>query len=516
MINRIAIRYLYSNEISKIMDNNFDVVIIGSGLGGLECGVMLSKEGYNVCVLEQSTVFGGCLQSFSRRGRDIDTGIHYIGSMGEGQIMRQYLKYFGIFASLDIIKLDDDFDVIVLGDQGKYSYNHGYDRFTSSLAELFPTQHEGLKRYGSKIREIGSSIGVDVHQSGAFSSGGIDNLSVSAVEFINSCVSDPILRSVLAGTNVLYGSTRHSANLYHHAMINHSNVEGSYRFVGGTQKVADRLVKQIVDNGGVVLNRSKVVRIEVQAADVKCVELENGEKFFAKQFISDIHPASTFAMVGATPLIKKAYRSRLNLLPNTAGLFSVYLLMKPDSFPYFNKNYYYYHSNDVWDTVLDKPDLTPRLIMLSTQLANNNAKFSDVVTLMSPINSSLFEQWQQTSLGRRDSQYDELKARITENIVAQAIKFCPQLKSSIDAIYSASPLTYQHYTGTPQGSAYGILKDYRTTIATLLPTHTKLKNLFLTGQNLNVHGALGVTLTAATTCAELLGTEYLSKKIGNI
>ncbi|MEG1036956.1 MAG: NAD(P)/FAD-dependent oxidoreductase [Mucinivorans sp.] len=505
-----------SNQTDKNMENRFDMVIIGSGLGGLECGVILSKEGYKVCIVEQSAVFGGCFQSFSRSGRSIDTGIHYMGSMGEGQIMRQYLKYFGIFDSLDIVKLDDEFDVINLGSEAVYGYHQGYDNFMGSLTALFPTQEQGIKQYCKKIREIGSSIATDVHQSGAFSSGGIENLGVSAVKFIDSCVCDPVLRNILAGTNVLYGGTYQSANLYHHAMINHSNIEGSYRFVGGTQNVADMLVRQITNNGGVVLNRSKVVRIEVQAADVKCVELENGEKIYAKQFISDIHPASTFAMVGATPVIKKAYKSRLNLLPNTSGLFSVYLLMKPNSFPYCNKNYYYYHSGDVWDTVLDQPDLVPKLIMLSTQLANHNTKYSDVVTLMSPINNAIFDQWQTASLGSRGRQYDDLKAQITENIIAQATRFCPRIRSSIESVCSASPLTYQHYTGTPQGSAYGILKDYRTTIATLLPTRTKLNNLFLTGQNLNVHGALGVTLTAAKTCAELLGTEYLAKKIGNV
>lgn len=498
------------------MENRFDVVIIGSGLGGLECGVMLSKEGYNVCVLEQSAIFGGCLQSFSRRGRSVDTGIHYVGSMDEGQIMRQYLKYFGIFDSLDVKKLDDEFDVIALGDRGEYSYNQGYDKFTWSLAELFPAEAKGLNRYCNKLKEIGLSIGTEVHQSGFLSSGSIDNLGVSAVKFIDSCVCDPMLRNILAGTNVLYAGTRQTANLYHHAMINHSNIEGSYRFVGGTQNVADMLVKQITNNGGAVLNRSKVVRIKVEAADVKCVELENGETLYAKHFISDIHPASTFAMLDSTPLIKKAYKTRLNLLPNTAGLFSVYLLMKPNSFPYFNKNYYYYNSDDVWDTVIDQPYLVPKLIMLSTQLANHGAKYSDVVTLMSPINNAIFDQWQTASLGSRGSQYEELKAQITENIIAQATKFCPQIRFSIESVYSASPLTYQHYTGTPQGSAYGILKDYRTTIATLIPARTKLNNLFLTGQNLNVHGALGVTLTAATTCAELLGAEYLAKKIGNM
>ena len=73
---------------------HYDVIIIGGGLGGLSCGVMLSKEGLNVCVLEQHHTIGGCLQSFKRDGYTLDTGMHYVGSLSEGQIMHQYFKYF--------------------------------------------------------------------------------------------------------------------------------------------------------------------------------------------------------------------------------------------------------------------------------------------------------------------------------------------------------------------------------------------------------------------------------------
>ena len=70
----------------------YDVIIIGGGLGGLTSGVMLSKEGLSVCVLEKHSVIGGCLQSFIRNGYTLDTGMHYVGSLSEGQIMHQYFK----------------------------------------------------------------------------------------------------------------------------------------------------------------------------------------------------------------------------------------------------------------------------------------------------------------------------------------------------------------------------------------------------------------------------------------
>ena len=61
--------------------SKYDIIIIGSGLGGLECGAILSKEGYHVCVLEKNELFGGCFQTYQRGGHRMDTGIHYIGSL---------------------------------------------------------------------------------------------------------------------------------------------------------------------------------------------------------------------------------------------------------------------------------------------------------------------------------------------------------------------------------------------------------------------------------------------------
>jgi len=91
----------------------------------------------------------------------------------------------------------------------------------------------------------------------------------------------------------------------------------------------------------------------------------------------------------------------------------------------------------------------------------------------------------------------------------------PELRDAIAHTYAATPLTYRHYTGAPHGAAYGLLKDWRSIMASHIPARTKFDNLLLTGQNLTVHGAIGVTLSAAATCSEIVGTEYLAKKIAN-
>ena len=72
------------------------VVIIGSGLGGLSCGVVLAKNGYRVTVLEQGTQVGGCLQCFTRQGVKYETGMHFIGSASKGQTLHRLMHFLEI------------------------------------------------------------------------------------------------------------------------------------------------------------------------------------------------------------------------------------------------------------------------------------------------------------------------------------------------------------------------------------------------------------------------------------
>lgn len=69
------------------------VVIIGSGMGGLSCAIVLAKNGYDVTVLEQGVQSGGCLQCFKAKGAKFETGMHFVGSADRGQILDKMMRY---------------------------------------------------------------------------------------------------------------------------------------------------------------------------------------------------------------------------------------------------------------------------------------------------------------------------------------------------------------------------------------------------------------------------------------
>src|SRR6218665_1979960 len=99
---------------AKHEEKEYDIVIIGSGLGGLACGVMLAKEGKSVCILEKNKQIGGTLQTFARDKVIFDSGVHYVGGLDKGQNLYQLFKYLGIMDKLKLRKMDEDgFAVII-------------------------------------------------------------------------------------------------------------------------------------------------------------------------------------------------------------------------------------------------------------------------------------------------------------------------------------------------------------------------------------------------------------------
>src|SRR5690606_11458769 len=135
--------------------NRYDIVIIGSGIGGLVCGGILSKEGYRVCVLEKNRQIGGSLQTFAREKVIVDSGLHYIDGLDKGQNLYQIFKYLGVMDKLKLQRMDEDaFDKIIISNDHKvYRQAQGYENFIKNLVADFPEEEAAIRSYCHKIRE---------------------------------------------------------------------------------------------------------------------------------------------------------------------------------------------------------------------------------------------------------------------------------------------------------------------------------------------------------------------------
>lgn len=493
--------------------SRFDVVIIGSGLGGLCCGVILSKEGKRVCVVEKEPFAGGCLRSYRRDGVTFDTGIHYVGSMDEGEILRHFLQYAGVWDALPLQRLDDEaYDVICMGDR-RYHLAQGGEHFIDTLSERFPHERHNIVRYAQAVEKVGRVIGVGQLRQGRLSAGSLPYMSLSASAMIDSFTRDEELRRVLAATSFLYDGIRDYTPFYHHAMIQHSYIHGACRIKDGSSRWAEALVAVIEANGGELRCGDGVSRVLHTDNRVTGVELASGEVIGGDVVISDIHPAVLLPMIGPGSRIRPVYTRRISLARNSFGVFTLNLTLDAALFPYINRNFYIHPDGQpMWSE--RGSDTPPDVVMVSMQ-ASGKQNGRCGMSLMKPMAWTEVERWADTRKGLRGGEYLEWKRMTAERMLETTAAEFPQLRRAVLSMHTSSPLTYRDYTASFHGSAYGMLTDCGDVMTTLLSPATKLGGLYLTGQNIAVHGALGVVMSAMATCGALLGERYVAQKIGN-
>lgn len=482
-----------------------DVVIIGSGLGGLTCASILSRAGMSVVVLEQHSQVGGCLQSFRREGEDYDTGFHYVGGLGEGQSLHAAFSYLGLMR-LPWQKLDaDGFDRVVLGGH-TYAYAEGFDAFARRMSDYFPSERTALHRYAELLRRTVRSQLLSLDPRGADDTAeGGTLMSANAWKYLQETFRDSTLIDVLSGTSLKMELRKESLPLFSFLHSQSSYIESSWRLSGHGSLLSKTLVANLEAQGGTVRCGRKVVRLDVRQGRVAQAVCADGETYDARWFVSDLSPQSTVELLAPSSAVRPAYRRRVCSYADTMGMFTLSLRLKPSLLPYFNYNLYVYEDNDLWSL----PDHnSPVRGLLITCRPPADGDYTTHVDLLTPMPWSRCSQWQDTTIGKRGSAYADMKRRVADECLALACRHVPQL-SEAEKGYTSTPLTWRDYTLTRHGSAYGVRKDCRTPWAVALSPRTPVPNLLATGQNLVLHGLHGVTMTAFHTCAAVLGKERI-------
>jgi len=488
------------------------VIIIGSGLGGLLSGCILSKEGYSVTVLEKNSQIGGCLQVFARKGCIFNTGLNYTEGLTKGQILYKYFNYLGLMDKLKLRKLDvDGFERITFQNK-EYKFAQGNQLFIETLTEKFPKEQQTLINYVDKLKQISLQFPLYNLNLANYRMMDWEIYEQSISEYFNSLTSNTVLQNVLCGTNMLYAGLPSKTPFYIHAIINYSFINSSWRFIDGSHQLAINLAKIIKTNGGNILRNKQAVRFKFHEKRISAVETTDGEVLETDMVISDIHPANTLKMIEGN-YVHSAYRNRVMSLKNTTGMFTLYIVLKKNTLKYMNFNHYYYRSSTVWsaENYSEKP--WPDSFMFYTPASSKSEKYAENLIIMSYMSFNDVVKWQDTWIEQRGEEYLEFKHNKAEKLLDLVeIKF-PGIRKHILNYYTSTPLTYRDYTGTPEGSSYGILKENNQLLKTIISPKTKIENMFFTGQNLNMHGILGVTIAAVTTCSEIVGHNYLVRKI---
>ena len=495
------------------MSEKKKVVIIGSGLGGLSCGIILLKNGYDVTVLEQSNQVGGCLQCFKRHGAKFETGMHFIGSAADGQTMNKLLRYLEVYDDIKLSPLDaEGYDVVALCGK-RYKFPVGKENFIRQMSEYFPRQSHNIRKYYETVEMIANASSLhslkyaetDSHVAMEYNMRSIDDVMAELID-------DPLLADVLVGNLPLYAAEKGKTPFSTHAFIMDFYNQSSFRIAGGSDTVAISMQHTIEKYGGKVMTRSKATKIICDDTHATGVEINGEDVIPADIVISDTHPMRTLEMLD-TKLIRPAFRKRINAIPQTVGSFSVYIKFKKDRVPYMNYNYYGYNQSSPWNCEHYTDETWPKGFLYMHFCQGEHPQFADTGVVLSYMQMEDVEKWKGTHIGRRGDDYEEFKHRKAERLLDTLEEHFPGIRDDIEEYYTSTPLTYLDYTGTEGGSMYGIAKDVNMGAAYRVAQRTKVPNVFQTGQNINSHGMLGVLVGTIVTCSEFLTAKTIYEQI---
>lgn len=502
------------------MENKYDVVIVGSGIGGLASAVILAKEGKKVCVLEKNNQYGGNLQTFSREKSIFDTGVHYIGGLGEGQNLYKYFSYLGIMDKLKLKQMDPNgYDLISFGDEGiQYPHGQGYENFVQQLLIHFPEEEVALREYIAKIQAICDSFPMYNLEPGAGYNDQIVSYKLS--DFLDEITTNERLKAVLIGSNFLYVANKEKTPLYVHALTVNSYIQSAWRCINGGSQISKLLLAELKKYGGEMYKNTTVVSFEFDGEKIISCTTKEGKVFRGEQFISNINLKETIRMVGPNHF-SKPFVKRIMSLEEVTSVFSLYIVFKKDQFPYYNSNIYHYkNKEDIWDTNGKCTKDWPNLVVASMNANKEEQVFADSMTAMTYMDFSEVEQWQHTynvstikHLEQREEAYEQFKLEKTELLLQELEKIYPNIRSAIQGMYTSTPLTYRDFIGSEKGNMYGFIKDANSPMKTFISPRSKIGNLFFSGQNVRMHGIMGVTIGAFVTCMEMIDREVLTQKL---
>lgn len=462
-----------------------DIIIIGSGLGGLEVALTMAREGRKVLVLERQHQAGGCMQSYKRGKLHLDTGLHYVGGLEQGGQLRDAFESLGLM-QLPWIQMDTDcFEEIHISGR-VFRWPQGTKEFINAMKGYFPHEEKGLDLYNELLCCT-------------------DELwmqKTNAWDYLNSIISDPLLIQVLSAPATCKMELR-KENLPLFTFIHGTSpfIQSSWRLQGDGNVLVKCLVDQIKSLGGEVLTNKDVVLLKEDGGRISEAVCADGSVFEAEWFVSNAHPSVTCSLVAESSVMKKIFRRRMSMQPNTHGIFTLHLQLRAAVLPYFNHNKLVFSEDNCWDMSVGA-DLSVKGIMISSRVPE---KGDNVINLdiLTPMSWDVVSEFVGTKVFHRPKRYKEIKAEIERQCLALAETAIPGLGGMVLKSWSSSPLTYYDYNLTPNGSAFGFRKDSANPMMSIVSPKTQIPNLLMTGQSLMLHGLHGVTMTAAYTCQEI-------------
>ncbi len=501
---------------------DWDVLVIGSGIGGLTAGAYLAGQGARVLVCEQARKPGGCFNSFTRKGYTFDGGIQGCEDIG---LLLPILRQLGLDKRIELRRSRPAF--AMPGFFRRLETLSDMEQIYEHLKKVFPHEAGALERIGREAlalcrvmecmatapnllfkpwREVMAEAPGWVRSQGA-SLKGLPTfsrlMSRPVEEYLGTFVRDPDLIRFLA---VGYRGNPAAFSL----SFLYSMMDYYYPAHGGVQALPDLLARCITESGGEVRCGCLVEKILVEKGRAAGGVTRDGETFRAPFVINNGDARRTFAGMLPGEEVPEAFRRRLDRSRVSESVFSVYLGVDipPGEIATRGCAHLFlmptYRTRDLNEMHWNPDFFRDALLMVMVPTLQDPALApggKSVVILQCAASEKSLDRWG-TRGGKRTEKYRALKKEVARQLIANAETVLPGLSERIELQIESTPLTLQRYTLNSEGAAVGWTYHPRETFRGGLKgvfgrSNTPVKNLYQVGHwTLSPGGAPAALLSA--------------------
>jgi phytoene dehydrogenase-like protein len=508
-----------TRNIGDVKSKNYDVIIIGSGMGGLTAGCYLAKRGAKVLIVEQMNYSGGCICEFRHKGFYFDGGPTSVSFL---KILQKVYGDFGLWEDINLIRVNHQMIApnlnIIIDDR---------DTLIKELEKVYPDSKVELREFFDHLRKIVKAINPIYDHHPSYKEGlqrilaqitmplfhfktfytALKYTNISKKETIEKFIkTNAELKQILLATGYSEIATVDLAFMWE------TFTGDLYYPKGGMVGLINPLVKYFNENGGDILYNKSVDKIITNGNTVTEIQLNDGNVLKAPLYISNSDYKRTFLQYIGEDKLEVKLVKKLKKAEVTEPILNLFLGLNIDvnDLPVIKKpNSMLFIDDGIPHYLLDRndPDYYKKVHLSAYIPSYNDYNLNEpgkTSFILATIGNYHFENNWRTENGKRGQAYYKLKDEISEILIQRLEKIMPNIRKYIVYKSLATPITYERYTSTWEGASCGwagakdkaFFKNYQEVSMGHL---TPFKNLFMAGQWTYFNGGIPSAMTSGRT-----------------
>lgn len=469
----------------------FDYIVVGAGISGLTTALILAKEGKKVAIFERNSDIAPLLRPYKRKGVSISPGLHVCGWMGKGEIVEKFLNYLNVSDGVEKVLSENGYGTVIVNNK-IYNIPRGYEAIKEALCFYFPDYRQTIINYLDLIKECVDQIFYFNH-----SLPPLKNLHTSFIDASNSSfrvylqkhnAPEELIELLDAMSYLLVGSRGNELPFLMHSFV----IGGFFQSPGffpfnGITRMLDNFKRELSKYGVKIFLNKEIKKVLVdEKKQAIGVETVDGKKYSSSNVIVTFNPKLLVSMLDKG-VLRPIFIKRLEDAQNTFGFYVAYYKVKRE-LKITSKSIVFYdgHRDLLIGLILNE---NSNCYVLSAFMPENETNFS-------------YEKFS-------EEQKKELAMKKLQLIEDTIYNILPEIKNDLELISFLKPWSFEKYTKTVNGSAYGTKQsvDYIG-----FQHKIPVKNLYLVGQSI-YPGFLGAMISAFSLCLEILESNSFWAKV---